>query len=134
MASDYYELLGVSRDASEADIKRAYRKLARQHHPDANPDDPEAEARFKEIAVAYETLSDPQRRAHYDRFGRVANSWNHAWRSWPRWSSSRVGIRSANSFSTPGAKSDVVVRIAFEALGSALSTPKRALTCSAGTR
>jgi molecular chaperone DnaJ len=62
-------VLGVSRDATDADIKRAYRKLARQHHPDANPDDPQAEARFKEIAVAYETLSDPQRRANYDRFG-----------------------------------------------------------------
>lgn len=69
MASDYYELLGVDRTASEPDIKRAYRQLARQFHPDANPDNPAAEARFKEIAVAYETLSDPQRRANYDRFG-----------------------------------------------------------------
>jgi molecular chaperone DnaJ len=68
MATDYYELLGVGRDASDADIKRAYRQLARRYHPDTNPD-PDAEARFKEIAVAYETLSDPQRRAHYDRFG-----------------------------------------------------------------
>ncbi len=69
MASDYYELLGVSRDASEQDLKRAYRQLARKYHPDANPDNPEAEAKFKEIAVAYETLSDAERRAHYDRFG-----------------------------------------------------------------
>jgi molecular chaperone DnaJ len=69
MATDYYELLGVARDASDADIKRAYRGLARKYHPDANPDDPEAEARFKEIARAYETLCDPQRRANYDRFG-----------------------------------------------------------------
>jgi molecular chaperone DnaJ len=66
---DYYDTLGVARDASDADIKRAYRQLARKYHPDANPDDPEAEARFKEIARAYETLCDPQRRANYDRFG-----------------------------------------------------------------
>ena len=69
MAADFYELLGVGRDATEDDLKKAFRKLARQYHPDANPDDAEAEARFKEIALAYETLSDPQKRAHYDRFG-----------------------------------------------------------------
>jgi molecular chaperone DnaJ len=69
VAADYYEVLGVPRDASGEDIKRAYRRLARQYHPDANPGDPQAEARFKEIAVAYETLSDPDRRARYDRFG-----------------------------------------------------------------
>ena len=69
MAADFYDLLGVDRDATEVDLKKAFRKLARQYHPDANPDDAEAEARFKEIALAYETLSDPQKRAHYDRFG-----------------------------------------------------------------
>jgi molecular chaperone DnaJ len=65
---DYYELLEVGRDASPEDIKRAYRRLARQLHPDTNPD-PEAEARFKEIAQAYEVLCDPEKRARYDRFG-----------------------------------------------------------------
>ena len=69
MAADFYDLLGVGRDATEDDLKKAFRRLARQYHPDANPDDAEAEARFKEIALAYETLSDPQKRAHYDRFG-----------------------------------------------------------------
>lgn len=64
---DYYDILGVSREASQEEIKKAFRKLARDTHPDANPDDPEAEARFREIAEAYEILSDPQRRAAFDR-------------------------------------------------------------------
>jgi molecular chaperone DnaJ len=71
---DLYELLGVSRDASPDEIKRAYKRLAREHHPDVNPDDPEAEHRFKEIALAYETLSDPDRRRQYDLFGTAAGT------------------------------------------------------------
>ncbi len=66
--SEYYELLGVARGADEAEIKKAYRKLAMEYHPDRNPS-PEAEAKFKEISEAYQVLSDPQKRAHYDRFG-----------------------------------------------------------------
>lgn len=67
--SDHYETLGVARDASTEDIKKAYRRLARQYHPDANRDDPQAEERFKEISRAYETLSDAQKRQRYDTFG-----------------------------------------------------------------
>jgi len=66
---DYYEVLGVSRNASKEDIKKAYRKLAMQYHPDRNPGDKEAEEKFKEAAEAYEVLSDDTKRSNYDRFG-----------------------------------------------------------------
>lgn len=66
---DYYEILDVSRDSSDAEIKKAFRKLARELHPDVNKHDPEAEEKFKEAAEAYEVLSDSQRRQTYDRFG-----------------------------------------------------------------
>ncbi len=66
---DYYDVLGVPRDAGEADIKKAFRRLARELHPDVNSHDPEAEDKFKEAAEAYEVLSDPDRRATYDRYG-----------------------------------------------------------------
>jgi molecular chaperone DnaJ len=69
MQRDPYEVLGVSRDADEQEIKRAFRRLARKLHPDVNKDDPEAAEKFKELAAAYEILSDPQRRATYDRYG-----------------------------------------------------------------
>nr|MDQ6914586.1 DnaJ domain-containing protein [Actinomycetota bacterium] len=69
MPADYYELLGVSRGASEQDIKKAFRRLARELHPDVNTEDPHAEERFKEAAEAYEVLSDPGRREIYDRYG-----------------------------------------------------------------
>lgn len=66
---DYYEVLGVSRDASEADLKKAFHKLAKQYHPDLHPNDKECEAKFKEINEAYEVLSDSEKRAKYDQFG-----------------------------------------------------------------
>lgn len=73
MADDLYEVLEVSRTATADEIKKAYRRLARQHHPDANPDDPAAEARFKEVAQAYEILSDPAKRQRYDTYGSAGN-------------------------------------------------------------
>ena len=66
---DYYEVLGVAKDADEAAIKKAYRQLAKKYHPDVNPGDKEAEEKFKEVNEAYQTLSDPQKRATYDQFG-----------------------------------------------------------------
>lgn len=69
MAKDFYELLGVTRRADEKEIKSAYRKLARKFHPDVNPNDKSAEAKFKEISAAYEVLSDPEKRKLYDQYG-----------------------------------------------------------------
>jgi molecular chaperone DnaJ len=72
---DYYQILGVSRNASEKDIKQAYRRLARKHHPDLNPGDKSAEAMFKEINAAYEVLSNTEKRKKYDQFG---DQWEYA--------------------------------------------------------
>jgi molecular chaperone DnaJ len=71
MPADYYTVLGIDRSASAAEIKKAYRKLARRYHPDVNPDNAEAEQKFKEIQEAYAVLSDADKRKQYDRFGRV---------------------------------------------------------------
>ena len=69
---DYYEVLGVPKDADDDALKKAYRKLAKKYHPDANPGDKEAEAKFKEASEAYSVLSDPQKRQQYDQFGHAA--------------------------------------------------------------
>ena len=69
---DYYEILGVDKNADEAAIKKAYRALAKKYHPDMNPDDPSAEAKFKEASEAYAVLSDPDKRRQYDQFGHAA--------------------------------------------------------------
>jgi curved DNA-binding protein len=87
---DYYQTLGVNRDADEKEIKRAYRKLARQHHPDVNPGDKKAEERFKEINEAYEVLSDPEKRSKYDQLGSEWQRWQQTGGGpgafdWGRW-------------------------------------------------
>ena len=64
---DFYKILGVSKDVSEAELKKVYRKLARQYHPDSNPDDAKAETKFKEISEAFSVLSDPEQRKEYDQ-------------------------------------------------------------------
>ncbi len=75
MAKDYYALLGIKRDASDKDIRQAYRRLARRHHPDVNRGDPSASDRFKEINEAYQVISDPETRRKYDRYG---ENWKNA--------------------------------------------------------
>src|SRR6478752_3003932 len=72
---DYYKILNLDKSASEADIKKAYRKLAREHHPDLNPNDKEAHKRFQQINEAHEVLSDPEKRKKYDQYGK---DWKHA--------------------------------------------------------
>ncbi len=77
MAKDYYQVLGVSRTASDKDIKSTYRKLARKYHPDVNPGDKPAEERFKDISEAYEVLSNPELRKKYDQYGHLGEGWRH---------------------------------------------------------
>jgi curved DNA-binding protein len=86
---DYYRVLGVSKDADDKEIKRAFRKLAQKYHPDKNPNDPTAEAKFKDINEAYAVLSDPDKRSKYDRFGSQWEQYQRAGRSedfdWSQW-------------------------------------------------
>ncbi len=93
---DYYDILGVDRSADEQDIKRAYRKLALKYHPDKNPDDPNAEERFKEINEAYEVLGDSDKRAKYDRLGSSYRQWQRTGGGpgdfdWSQWTSGVPG-------------------------------------------
>ena len=89
MTQDYYQILGIPRAASQAEIQKAYRKLARKFHPDMNPDDKSAKEKFKKIQEAYDVLNDPQKREMYDRYGSAFESAGGG--AGPRWQSSHGG-------------------------------------------
>ena len=103
---DYYKTLGVDKSASAKEIKQSFRRLARQHHPDVNPDDPQAEERFKEINEAYEVLSDPEKRGKYDQLGQ---DWQRFQRGggrpgdydWGRWAAGQPGQGVHVRYGTP---------------------------------
>lgn len=103
---DYYQILGVDKNASEKEIKSAYRKLARKHHPDVNPNDSEAEARFKEINEAYEVLGNSEKRAKYDQLGADWRRWQQAGGgpgdfNWSQWTGGPGGERVHVRYGSP---------------------------------
>jgi len=110
---DYYKVLGVDRNSTEKEIKSAFRKLAREHHPDVNPGDPQAETRFKEINEAYEVLSDSEKRAKYDRLGTDWHRWQQSGGrpgdfDWSRWTTTAPGGGRAHvHYSTPEDLEDI---------------------------
>ena len=106
---DYYEVLGVNRDASEDEIKKAYRKLAMKHHPDRNPDNKDSEEQFKEAKEAYEILSDAQKRAAYDQFGHAGVD-QAAWRRQPVRAAPRASAASPTRSATSSATSSAAAR------------------------
>lgn len=109
---DYYRILGVDRKAGEQEIKQAYRKLARQYHPDVNPGDKQAEAHFKDINEAYEVLSDREKRAKYDRFGNGWQQYNYT-----------GGTSGASDFDRGPFTGDNVFSDFFDALFGSMNTP-----------
>lgn len=108
---DYYKVLGVDKNAGEKEIKTAFRKLARKHHPDVNPNDPKAEERFKEINEAYEVLGDPDKRTKYDRLGADWRRWQQAGQpgnfNWDQWTAGPGGQRVHVRYGSPDDFGDI---------------------------
>lgn len=109
---DYYKILGVDKNASEKEIKAAYRKLARKYHPDVNQTDPKAEERFKEVNEAHEVLSDPQKRTKYDQLGADWQRWQQTGGrpgdfNWNQWATGQGGGRVHVRYGSPGNLDDL---------------------------
>lgn len=130
---DYYKVLGVARNASTDDIRKAYRKMAMQYHPDRNPGDKQSEERFKEINEAYQVLSDEQKRARYDQLGSDYSNWRQRGGSpndfnWGQWASggggSRVDMGDLNDIFGDGSFSDFF-RSIFGGMGTAQAARTR---------
>jgi curved DNA-binding protein len=133
---DYYKTLGVEKKASEKDIKRAYRDLAKKHHPDRNPGDKKAEEKFKEINEAYQVLSDPEKRARYDQLGSAYGDWQQRgggsggfnWDEWRNAPSGNVRVGNLEDlFGEAGGFSDFF-RTIFGGLGGLGTVPERGTT------
>lgn len=109
---DYYQILGVDKNADEKEIKKAFRKLARKYHPDVNPNDPQAENRFKDINEAYEVLSDPEKRQKYDQLGANWQQWQQAGGqpgdfNWGQWTDGPGGQRVHVQYGSPEDLEDI---------------------------